>query len=161
MQANGPAEAASDIERELTLLVRRAQKVSLRGGKLDRPVDRAAYGILGRLCDAGPQRPSALADHFYLDASTISRQVAALEKAGLIQRVADTEDGRASLLQLTAHGTDVLVATRSERRRVVRELLSSWPPTDLTRFATLLAAFNAGLDHQLDTDHRLNQGAPQ
>lgn len=161
MQANGCEEAASAIERELTLLVRRAQKVSLRGGQLELPVDRAAYGILGRLYDAGPQRPGVLADHFYLDASTISRQVAALEKAGMVQRVADDLDGRASLLQLSAHGEEVLVATRSERRRVVQALLSTWSAADLKKFATLLGALNAGLDGQLDAHHRLDQGVSQ
>lgn len=158
---DGAGDAASLIERELTLLVRRAQKVDLRGGRLDRAVDRAAYGILGRLFDAGPQRPGALAEHFYLDASTISRQVAALETAGLVHRVSDAQDGRASLLRLSAHGEEVLVSTRAERRRVVQDLLSSWPATDLKQFATLLAAFNAGLDRQLDAHHRLSQGAPQ
>lgn len=161
MQANSQGEAASVIERELTLLVRRAQKVSLRGGHLERPVDRAAYGILGRLYDAGPQRPGALAEHFYLDASTISRQVAALEQAGLIRRVADAEDGRASLLQLSAHGEGVLVATRNERRRVVQDLLGTWSAADLDKLATLLAAFNAGLDQQLDGRHQLDRGASQ
>ncbi len=159
MQANDLAVAAPIIERELTLLVRRAQKVSLRGGKMGLPLDRAAYSILGRLCDAGAQRPGALAEHFYLEPSTISRQVAALEKAGLIERAADTEDGRASLLKLTGHGEEVLVATRNERRRVVHDLLSTWSAEDLTQFATLLAAFNAGLDQQLDTHHRLDEGA--
>jgi DNA-binding MarR family transcriptional regulator len=102
-----------------------------------------------------------LADHFYLDASTISRQVAALEAAGLVHRVADAQDGRASLLRLSAHGEEVLVSTRGERRRQVQDLLSTWPPENLEQFAALLAAFNAGPDRQLDSRHSLGQGGPR
>jgi DNA-binding MarR family transcriptional regulator len=151
-------DAPAVIERELTLLVRRAQKVSLRGGQFDHPIERAAYAILGRLEDAGAQRPGALAEHFYLDASTISRQIAALQTGGLIERVPDEIDGRASLLRLTDHGQNVLRATRAERRRVVRVLLSTWEPESLDQFATLLTDFNAGLDRQLDPTHHLSPG---
>lgn len=75
--------SVESIEQELTLLVRRAQKVHLRGGPTEQVVERAAYGILAWLHDTGPLRSSELAAHFHLDASTISRQVAALEQAGL------------------------------------------------------------------------------
>jgi DNA-binding MarR family transcriptional regulator len=160
MQASRPrANPAASIERELTLLVRRAQKVALRGGQLERPVDRGAYAILGHLADAGPQRPSAVADHFYLDPSTISRQTSALISAGLVKRVADDTDGRASLLELTPGGKQVLAATRAERRRVVQDLLDTWPAEDLNAFARLLSAFNAGLDRQFDGHPRVNEGA--
>jgi DNA-binding MarR family transcriptional regulator len=137
------------IEQELTLLVRRAQKVHLRGSPTEHVVERAAYAILAWLHDTGPLRPSALAAHFHLDASTISRQVASLEHAGLITREPDAEDRRACRLRLTGHGRTVLTTTRPERRGVVRELLQSWSPGDLANFASLLAAFNAGLDNRL------------
>ncbi|AXB46157.1 MarR family winged helix-turn-helix transcriptional regulator [Prauserella oleivorans] len=144
--------SVESIEQELTLLVRRAQKVHLRGGPTEQVVERAAYGILAWLHDTGPLRPSALAAHFHLDASTISRQVASLEQAGLITREADTEDRRAFRLRLTERGRDVLTTTRAERRGVVRKLLQSWSPEDLANFASLLAAFNAGLDKHLASD---------
>ena len=152
MRAVGPSGdlvSVERIEQELTLLVRRAQKVHLRGGPTEHVVERAAYGILAWLHDTGPLRPSALAAHFHLDASTISRQVASLEHAGLIAREPDAEDRRACRLRLTEHGQRVLTTTRAERRGVVRELLQSWSPEDLANFASLLAAFNAGLDNQL------------
>lgn len=149
------------IEQELTLLVRRAQKVQLRGGPTEHVVDRAAYGILAWLHDNGPLRPSALAAHFHLDASTISRQVAGLERAGLVAREPDSEDGRACRLRLTERGQDVLLTTRAERRGVVRELLQSWSPQDLAKFASLLAAFNAGLDTHMAPDLHSPEGNPR
>jgi DNA-binding MarR family transcriptional regulator len=150
-------DALERIEQELTLLVRRAQKVHLRGGPIEHVVERAAYGILAWLHDAGPLRPSALAAHFHLDASTISRQVASLEQAGLITREPDTEDRRACRLRLTEHGQSLVTTTRAERRGVVRDLLQSWPPQDLATFAAQLAAFNAGLDHYLTPEHHTTE----
>lgn len=144
--------AVEAIEQELTLLVRRAQKVHLRGGPADHVVERATYGILARLHDTGPLRPGALAAHFHLDASTISRQIASLEKTGLITRETDAEDRRAYRLRLTERGRDVLTTTRAERRGVVRDLLQSWSPEDVANFASLLAAFNAGLGTQVAPD---------
>jgi DNA-binding MarR family transcriptional regulator len=141
--------SVESIEQELTLLVRRAQKVHLRGGPTERVVERAAYGILAWLHDTGPLRSSELAAHFHLDASTISRQVASLEQASLVTREPDAEDRRACRLRLTEHGQRVLTTTRAERRGVVRELLRSWSPEDLANFASLLTAFNEGLDNQL------------
>jgi DNA-binding MarR family transcriptional regulator len=146
-----PASVES-IERELTLLVRRAQKVHLRGGPTEQVVERAAYGILAWLQDTGPLRPSELAGHFHLHASTITRQVASLEQAGLVTREPDAEDRRALRLRLTERGQKVLSTTRAERRGVVRSLLQSWSAEDLANFATLLAAFNAGLDKPLTGD---------
>ena len=152
MQSDGlevdPVSVES-IEQELTLLVRRAQKVHLRGGPAEHVVDRAAYGILARLHDTGPLRPGALAAHFRLDASTISRQIASLEKTGLITRETDAEDRRACRLRLTERGRDVLTTTRAERHGVIRELLQTWSPEDVASFASLLAAFNTGLNHHL------------
>ncbi len=144
--------SVESIEQELTLLVRRAQKVHLRGGPTEQVVERAAYGILAWLHDTGPLRSSELAAHFHLDASTISRQVAALEQAGLVTREPDPDDRRALRLRLTEHGRGVLKKTRAERRGVVRELLRSWSPEDLASFASLLEAFNAGLDEHLTGD---------
>lgn len=145
----GERTAIEQIEQELTLLVRRAQKVHLHGVGHDRPVERATYAILCRLHDAGAQRPGVLADHFRLDASTISRQVAALERAGLVERAPDAADRRAFLLRLTGHGEEVLTETRSERRGLVRAVLTSWPPETVETFAAFLADFNAGLVHHL------------
>lgn len=134
------------VERELTLLVRRAQRVHLRTEGIKEPLERSAYSILGRLHDQGPLRPGTLAALFHLDASTVSRQVAALVSAGLVVRVADQRDGRARLLELTGRGRDVLEATREARRGLLCRLLAAWPQSERAAFAYLLERFNAGLD---------------
>ena len=148
-QQTSEAVALECIERELTLLVRRAQKVNLTHILPNEPLDRAAYAILGRLHDRGPQRPGSLAAHFNLDASTISRQVANLKRDGLIEQYNDGEDRRAYRLRLTEFGATVLLAARMERHRILREMLRTWSPEDMTAFASLLAAFNTDLERLL------------
>jgi DNA-binding MarR family transcriptional regulator len=155
MQASGHDGGGSAIERvehQLTVLVRRAQRVHLRTEGSQRPLERSAYSILGWLYDEGPLRPGALAAGLHLDASTVSRQVAALEHGSLVARVSDPRDGRACRLELTDHGRQVLEETREARRGVMRDLLAPWPESDQRVFADLLEQFNRGLDNVLATD---------
>jgi len=134
------------IERELTRLVRRAQRVSLHTDGPVQPLERSAYTILGLLNDEGPMRNGALAARLHLDASTVSRHVAAMQQGGLIKREADPEDGRACRLRLTSAGERAVAGTRQVRRNAVRELIDSWPGDQQDMFAALLERLNAGLD---------------
>lgn len=134
------------IERELTHLVRRAQRVQLHTDGPVEPLERSAYTILGFLNDEGPMRNGALAARLYLDASTVSRHVASLQQAGLVTREADPEDGRACRLRLTSAGRRAVAGTRQVRRNAVRELIGSWPIDEQDTFAALLERLNAGLD---------------
>lgn len=137
------------IEREVTVLVRRAQRVHLAMPGVLAQVDRAAYGILGRLHDDGPMRLTSIAAVFGVDASTVSRQVQTLRVQGLVRRTTDPTDRRAALVGVTAHGTEVLLGIRAERRRIVRELTDGWSVDDQERFAILLERFNAGVAARL------------
>src|SRR5262245_11500612 len=66
--------------------------------------DRSAFILLKNLIHMGPSRSSALAAAVHSDPSTVSRQVAALVRDGLVERRADQDDGRASLLAATPAG---------------------------------------------------------
>lgn len=146
-------ESARDVlervERELTRLVRRAQRVHLHTEGPVQPLERSAYTILGFLHDEGPMRNAALAALLHLDASTVSRQVAALQRAGLIAREVDPDDGRACRLRLTPGGQRAVASTRLARRSALRELIGSWPEGDQQALAVLLERLNAGLDAKL------------
>ena len=142
--------ADEQIEQQLTLLLRRVQPIHLStsGGEVN--LERSAYGILSKLFDEGPQRLGALATGFGLDPSTITRQVQALEELGLASRTTDPTDRRASILDLTQQGHEVLQRTRSHRRARLQKALDDWPESDLTDFGRLLKEFNASLDALLD-----------
>lgn len=150
------------VERELTFLLRQAQKVHLHDAAGPRLLDRSAYTMLGHLHDQGPSRPTDLADAFRLDLSTVSRQVATLQAAGLVRRHQDPADRRAFLLATTPAGADALRRTRAHRRQRLREVLASWPETDVDLLADLLERFNADLRqrHAEDDRSRVTASAP-
>jgi DNA-binding MarR family transcriptional regulator len=131
------------------VLLRRVQRIHLSTTTGDVNLERSAYGIMCKLADEGPQRLGALATAFGLDPSTITRQVQALEEIGLAARTTDPSDRRASILDLTDTGREVLDTTRTRRRSKLQRALSDWPESDLTDFGRLLKEFNASLDRIL------------
>jgi DNA-binding MarR family transcriptional regulator len=137
-------EAQDRIEREFLVLLRRAHKGTIQVAGVE-PIERAAYAILGRLFDDGPMRLTAIATLLEVDVSTVSRQVQALVRGQLVDRVADPGDRRAALLELTARGREELLKARAERRRLVRTVVSNWTAKEREVFAALLERFNAGL----------------
>ena len=141
--------ANKQIEQQITVLLRRVQRIHLSTTTGDVNLERSAYGIMCRLADEGPQRLGALATAFGLDPSTITRQVQALEEIGLAARTTDPSDRRASILDLTDNGREVLDTTRTRRRSKLQRALSDWPESDLTDFGRLLKEFNASLDRIL------------
>jgi DNA-binding MarR family transcriptional regulator len=146
-QSEVDASATLDlIQRELAVLIRRA----LRGTVLqteghEHKLDLAAYALLIRLADDGPQRSGDLARAFGVDKSTMSRQVSALQRAGLVTRTEDAADRRAYQVTISPAGRHSLDSTRATRRRLYRELLSHWTEADRQDFARLLARYNTDM----------------
>lgn len=146
-----PAAAEHDaleaIERELAVFVRKCRipitELSAGGRSLKLTVP--SYVLLVRLLECEPQRASDLARDLGLDKSTMSRQIVALERDGLLERVEDPADGRAALVRLSRQGRRSLAETRDARRRALRVLLSGWSAQDRREFARLLNRLNADL----------------
>jgi DNA-binding MarR family transcriptional regulator len=134
------------IEQQLTMLLRRTQRIHFTTAAGAVELDRSGYGIMCRLHDEGAQRLSALAQAFGLDPSTITRQVQALEGSGLVRREVDPTDRRASLLDLSDEGRKVLTETRERRRARLQEALDDWTARDLDDFGRLLEQFNGSID---------------
>jgi|SRR5919108_1331739 DNA-binding MarR family transcriptional regulator len=101
-------------------------------------LDRAAYGVLGRLDRSGRMRLSELAEELGVDVSTASRQVYRLERDGLVRRRAHPGDRRAALLELTPEGRRALARVHRARRAIIGELFSGWPVEDKRTLARLL-----------------------
>jgi DNA-binding MarR family transcriptional regulator len=139
-------EANRKVEQQMTVLLRRVQRIHLSTTSGDMTLERSAYGIMCQLADEGPQRLGALAAAFGLDPSTITRQVKSLEDAGLAVRETDSSDRRASILDLTAEGREILDSTRLHRRTRLYEAMSDWTPEERAEFGRLLERFNASVD---------------
>jgi DNA-binding MarR family transcriptional regulator len=115
--------------------------------------DRAALVLLFPLVRLGPLRQGALADLIHADPSTVSRHVAALVERGLVQRVADESDGRASRLHVTEAGHAALDAFRRDRENHFAQVTASWDTADLAALTTLLGRF-------LDDMSAITPGSP-
>ena len=144
--------ANQQIERQVTVLLRRGQRIHLSTSSGDVSLERSAYAIMAELQDGGPRRLGALATAFGLDPSTITRQVQSLVELGLAVRETDPKDRRASILSLTALGAEVFAHTRAKRRSMLQAALVGWPDQDLDSFARLLTGFNEKLDAILGKD---------
>src|SRR3954464_2343926 len=103
--------------------------------------DRAPHVLLFPLVRLGPLRQSALADLVHADPSTVSRHVAALVDRGLVQRVADESDGRASRLHVTDAGDAALDTFRRDREMHFAQVTAAWNTADLAALTTLLGRF--------------------
>jgi DNA-binding MarR family transcriptional regulator len=99
--------------------------------------ERAALVLLFPLHRVGPVRQSALAELVHADPSTVSRHVASLVDQGLVRRVADETDGRASRLVITDEGHQALQNLCHERETHLTRLTADWDPTDLATFTRL------------------------
>lgn len=109
-------------------------------------IESAAYALLVHLVGDGPQRLTALADSVHSDTSTVSRQVGALVRHGLVERRADPFDGRACLLAATDEGERTFHDYRCQRTAAVAALLSNWPREDVRTLVGLLGRLNTDME---------------
>ena len=86
--------------------------------------------VLARLDDDGPVRISALAAASGVSQPSMTELVGRLEREGLVTRLSDPQDGRATLVGITASGR----TQRSQSRRTIHdrlvELLEMLPAED-------------------------------
>ncbi|MEI7033954.1 MarR family winged helix-turn-helix transcriptional regulator [Streptomyces pratensis] len=132
-------EALEVIQRELTAFARRARAAAAR---MHPELPLVSYTLLAHIDDRHGCRATDLASHYMLDKSTVSRQVATLEKLGLIERHPDPADHRIQVLHPTEAGTRALASTQESRRAAYRERLADWTGQDLARFADYLLRYN-------------------
>ncbi|WP_039798066.1 MarR family winged helix-turn-helix transcriptional regulator [Nocardia araoensis] len=83
-------------------------------------------GVLGTLEARGRCRQVDLALDLCISPSTLSRQVAELVNSGDIARHADPSDGRATLIEITDQGRDLLRRIRVSRARGLQAALADW-----------------------------------
>ncbi|MFF3222625.1 MarR family winged helix-turn-helix transcriptional regulator [Nocardia suismassiliense] len=147
MSESGPADnaALTRLVFELTLLARHFPASLLR-----RPgfrLDRSAFLILTRLEFDAALSLRELSEAFQLDISTINRQVAAMLKQGLVDRVPDPDGGIARKIQASSKGLEVLAADRRQSREGIGTVVADWDDTDVDQLSRLIARFNQSVEH--------------
>lgn len=143
-----PEDPAEDEDQDLPHIERGLSTI-VRWGNLPRireryvaaagiALERSGFACLVRLNEAGPLRLSDLARLLGIDLSTASRQVHALQEAGLVERTTVEEDRRAALLSLTAGGRATVERILSARRVVITEILEGWSAEQRRELARVL-----------------------
>ncbi len=138
------------IEQQLFKLLRRTNAIHVTTSSGELELERSSYGILCLLADDGPQRLGAIAASFRLDPSTVTRQVQAVVRLGMAIKTTDPLDRRASLLELTLSGREIVTAARQHRRRTLDSILAGWPVDERQEFLALLTRFNDTVDTWID-----------
>ncbi|MGW6141344.1 MarR family winged helix-turn-helix transcriptional regulator [Streptomyces sp. NPDC055144] len=137
--------AVETIQREMTSFARRARAMA---GRMHPELSLVSYTLLSHLDEKGGCRATDLATHYALDKSTVSRQVSALERAGLVMRRVDPDDHRVQVLHPTEAGADILAQVTVSRRQAFQERVADWPEEDLVRFADYLLRYNAQVQEE-------------
>ncbi|GAA4210514.1 MarR family winged helix-turn-helix transcriptional regulator [Actinocatenispora rupis] len=134
------SQAVETIQRELIEFARRARGVSARSHP---GLSLVAYTLLTHVERHEQTRAADLAEHYVLDKSTVSRQLAELADRGLLERVADPRNHRSRVLRVTAKGRRHLDVAREQAVGAMADRLTDWPDADLARFASYLERYNS------------------
>ena len=127
------------LEREVRVLIRRAQSTSAKTARLIHPeLDASAYPLLAHIAMHPGTRGSDLAAHFGVGRATVSRQLSRLAELGLVHRETDPEDTRGQRITLTDDGAARFQHARDARVAMLEGALSQWPKDDVATLARLL-----------------------
>jgi DNA-binding MarR family transcriptional regulator len=111
-------------------------------------LDRALFPLLVRIERKGPIGVVELADLSGRDHTTVSRQIGALEKLGLVTRQPDKSDRRIRRAAVTAKGLAMTKAIDRAREAMIGPKLARWREADRKNLIRLL--------RKLVTDARAN-----
>jgi DNA-binding MarR family transcriptional regulator len=112
----------------------------------DATVDPGSFWLLKSLLGDGPVRPTDLAASMGLDISTVSRHLAQLHRAGLVERSADPDDRRAQRVQLSPTGRAAVDAALAARRSLLERSLDDWADDDVQQLHRLIIRMLASLE---------------
>jgi DNA-binding MarR family transcriptional regulator len=139
MQTTPTTEIKEELAPRLRWVVTRlARRLRQEAGADLGPSQTAALATVER---HGPLSPSELAEIERIRRPTVTRIVRHLEQAGLIERITDPQDGRASILSVTAEGRALLRRLRERKTAYLAKRLAALDAEDrrtLERAAELL-----------------------
>lgn len=135
MRTTPVTDTAARLRLGITRTARRLRQEA--GGSLS-PSQSAALATIER---HGPLTPSELAAREQVQRPTVTRVLARLEQAGLVERAGDPADRRSTLVTITREGRALLAAQRTRKDAYLARRLASLSAEDratLARAAALL-----------------------
>ena len=128
-------DLASRLRLDISRMARRLRQEA--GAELS-PSQTAALATIER---HGPLTPSELAGRERVQRPTVTRVLARLEEAGLVDRAADPQDRRSCLVSISGAGSELLQALRDRKDAFLAQRIDALGPADreaLDRAAAIL-----------------------
>ena len=106
----------------------------------------------------GPLSPSELAQRERIKRPTATRILGHLETAGLLERVRDPDDGRCSILSVTAEGRALLRRMRARKTAYLAHQISDLPPDEVAALERAADVLERMLEEHPTAEMRLPEG---
>ncbi|HEU4567487.1 MAG TPA: MarR family winged helix-turn-helix transcriptional regulator [Marmoricola sp.] len=142
---NEEREAAEHLFGSIVTMQRSLRSLTRTWAHDEAPLSRTELALLTTIAETGESRLGTVAACLGVTASVASRQVAALQSAGLIVRRPDPEDRRAELVALSDTGLARLVEIRDLGVARLAALLEGWAPGRLHLAGDLLGELASAL----------------
>jgi DNA-binding MarR family transcriptional regulator len=139
-------DAATEVAVRLRGVVARVDRLLARE-LVGSDLTRTQVSILFALVRRGEHRLGDLAEREGVNPTMLSRVVAALEAAGLVQRLPDPQDRRAALVAATAAGARLYERLQRERASLIAEYVTGLSPSDAHRLTEALPVLEGLADH--------------
>lgn len=139
---------AGELTLSMVRMVRLMKTMVRQGPRRHDSVDPATQPLLFILQDR-PLRVSDLADLSHSEVSTVSRHISNFERAGLVLKVADAEDRRASQVSLSDTGHQLVQRLRAAHAERMCAVLTDWDPQDAATLAALLTRLADDVERSL------------
>jgi MarR family transcriptional regulator for hemolysin len=101
--------------------------------------------VLSALSDVGCVSQAALATHVHLEGATITHHIDRLESLGLVLRLADPDDRRVRLLELTEAGEELYTRLLAAAKEFEGEVLAGVSAEDRTVLQAALARIRSNI----------------
>jgi DNA-binding MarR family transcriptional regulator len=147
----GPSvDESLELIRQLRMLNQIQNAVRMRFWDDEFGLHPAAGALLADVVARGECRVSDLAEQRVVDTSVVSRQIAQLEKAGLVNRRPSPSDGRVALISPTERGVEVLAGWKRKQADLMIGALDGWDDDRLAATNTVLRDLVAALRATLE-----------
>lgn len=132
------SERSTELAARLRLVMVRLTRALRHQGSMT--LSPSQVSALASVDEYGPLRISALAAIESVGAPVATRVVASLEELDLLKRTEDSEDKRASLIELSDHGQALLADLWTQRTIGLSSRLERLSPAERTRLELALPA---------------------
>ena len=132
--ANEPVDAL-DLVLELTILLGEDMRQSLARDNLTEP----RVHLLWVLGAQGPSTQKSLAEALHVSARNITGLVDGLEQTGYVTREPHPGDRRATLVSMTARGSEMVATLQAGQLELADQLFGPMPQPELDQFVSSLS----------------------